>query len=77
MELWTSGISLPRYAAKTDVRGEAVVNDLPAGPAQLSVWHPYLRGGRDLVRGISTPAGGTTLTITVDLKPAPMPHGGY
>ncbi|HKR89474.1 MAG TPA: methylamine utilization protein [Phenylobacterium sp.] len=65
------------YAAKTDARGEVVVHDLPAGPAQLSVWHPYLRGGRDLVRPITIPAGGGALTVTVDLRPAPMPHGAY
>jgi plastocyanin len=66
------------YAAKTDADGEALIRNLPAGAATLSVWHPYLRGGRDLVREITTPAGGTTMTITIDLKPAPMPHGhGY
>ncbi len=65
------------YAAKTDVRGVALIHGLPAGPAQLAVWHPYLRGGRDLVREITTPAAGATFTITVDLKPAPMPHGDY
>lgn len=65
------------YAAKTDARGEAVIHGLPAGPAQLAVWHPYLRGGRDLVRQIATHAGGDALTVTVDLKPAPMPQGDY
>jgi plastocyanin len=65
------------YAGKTDAAGEALIKDLPAGPATLAVWHPYLRGGHDLVREIATPSGGATMTITVDLKPAPMPHGGY
>lgn len=65
------------YAAKTDAHGEAAVHDLPTGSAQLAVWHPYLRGGQDLVRTISTPAGASTMTVTVDLKPAPMQHGGY
>lgn len=65
------------YAAKTDARGEAVLHNLPAGAAQLVLWHPYLRGGRDLLRPIATPAGGVTMTVTVDLRPAPMPHGGY
>ena len=50
---------------------------MPAGPATLAVWHPYLRGGHDLLREIATPAGGAVMTVTVDLKPAPMPHGGY
>jgi plastocyanin len=65
------------YAAKTDSAGEALIHNLPAGPATLSVWHPYLRGGKDLVREIDTPPGGATMSITVDLKPAPMLHGGY
>jgi plastocyanin len=65
------------YAAKTDARGEALIHDVPAGAAQVAVWHPYLRGGRDLVRDIGAPAGGSTLTVTVDLRPAPAPHGGY
>ena len=65
------------YAAKTDATGVAVLHALPAGAASLAVWHPYLRGGHDLVREIAVPAGGATLTVTVDLKPAPMPHGGY
>jgi plastocyanin len=63
------------YAAKTDASGEAVIHNLPAGAATLAVWHPYLRGGRDLTREIATPAGGAAMTITVELKAAPMPHG--
>lgn len=65
------------YAAKTDAHGEALIRGLPPGPAQLAVWHPYMRGARDLEREIATPAGGGALTINLDLKPAPMPHGGY
>jgi plastocyanin len=65
------------YAGKTDASGVATIRNLPAGAATLAVWHPYLRGGRDLTRDIDTPAGGATLTVVVDLKPAPMAHGGY
>jgi hypothetical protein len=67
------------YAAKTDAHGAAVIHDLPAGPAELAVWHPYLRGGRDLTRAIAAPAGAGVLAVTVavELKPAPMPHGDY
>jgi plastocyanin len=65
------------FAGKTDASGEALIRNLPAGAASLAVWHPYLRGGKDLVREITTTPGGATLSITVDLKPAPMPHGGY
>jgi len=65
------------YAGKTDAAGVATIRNLPPGAGSLSVWHPYLRGGRDLVRDIDVPSGGATLTITLDLKPAPMAHGGY
>jgi hypothetical protein len=65
------------YAAKTNAHGEALVHGVPPGPGQLSVWHPYLRGGRDLVREVTIQAGGSAVTVTVDLKPAPMPHGDY
>lgn len=65
------------YAAKTGPSGEAVIKDLPTGAATLAVWHPYLRGGHDLVREIALPDGGAALTVNVELKPAPMSHGGY
>jgi plastocyanin len=65
------------FAAKTDAHGEALIRGAPAGPGQLSVWHPYLRGGRDAVRAVTTPAAGSAVTVTVDVRPAPMPHGGY
>ncbi|HEY2753197.1 methylamine utilization protein [Phenylobacterium sp.] len=65
------------YAAKTDVHGEALIHGVPAGPAKLAVWHPYLRDGHDLVRDVTASAGGSTFTVTVDLKPAPMRHGNY
>jgi hypothetical protein len=65
------------WADKTDARGQAVIHGLPAGKAQLAVWRPYLRGGRDIVRDITMPAAGTTISVTVDLKSAPMAHGAY
>jgi hypothetical protein len=65
------------YAAKTDVHGEALIHGVPAGPAKLAVWHPYLRDGRDLVRDVTASASGSTVTVNVDLKPAPMRHGNY
>jgi plastocyanin len=65
------------YAAKTDASGEVLIHNLPAGQATLAVWHPYLRGGHDLTREITTPAGGAAMTVTVELKAAPAPHGGY
>ena len=65
------------YAAKSDALGAALIQGLPAGPARLAVWHPYLRGGRDIVREITAGAGGISITVKLDLKPAPAPHGDY
>jgi plastocyanin len=65
------------YAAKTDAAGEAVIRGLAAGPAELSVWHPYLRGGRDLTREVGVTAAGATVSVPVELKSPPMMHGGY
>jgi plastocyanin len=65
------------FAAKTDARGEALIHGLPVGSGQLAVWHPYLRGGHDLVRDIATPAAGAVLTVTVELKQPPLPHWDY
>jgi plastocyanin len=65
------------YAVKTDARGAAVVHGLPEGAARLAVWHPYIRGGRDLERNLVVGPGGASLTVTVDVRAAPMPHGDY
>jgi hypothetical protein len=65
------------YAGKTNAQGEVDLADVPPGPGELSVWHPYLRGGHDLVRPVIAPAGSAALTITVQLKPAALPHGSY
>jgi plastocyanin len=65
------------YAAKTDARGEAVIRGVPAGATHVSVWHPYLRGGRDVDRELALQPAGGAITIPIELKPAPMPHGAY
>jgi plastocyanin len=67
------------FAAKTSARGEAVVRDLPAGPATVTIWHPYLkvRGG-ELIRQITVPASGTmSLSMPADLRAPPLHRGGY
>ena len=67
------------FAAKTSARGEALVHDLPAGPASVTIWHPYLkvRGG-ELTRQITAPASGTvSLSFPADLRVPPLRRGGY
>ena len=67
------------YAVKTNAQGEATVTGLPAGPAQVTLWHPYLKAPRgEMVRAVVILAtGATRLSQAMDLRPAPMKHGGY
>lgn len=66
------------HAAKSGARGDAVLRNLPPGPATLIVWHPYARGGRDVVSEILVPAVGTlNVRVAADLRAAPMRRGGY
>ena len=47
------------YAEVTDASGRVVIRDLPAGPAQVRVWQPYLRApGAELRATASVPAAG-------------------
>jgi plastocyanin len=67
------------FAAKTDAKGEAVVRDVPAGPATLTVWQPFMKAkGGEMSREISAPASGPLrLSLTADLRSAPLRRGGY
>lgn len=67
------------YAIKTNAQGEATISGLPGGPAKVILWHPYLKAPRgEMVRAITIPAsGGVRLAQAMDLRPAPMKHGGY
>ena len=62
------------YAAKTLPTGAAVIRDLPAGPATVTVWHPDSRAANgESVRKVVVPANGTaSLALQMDLRPAPM-----
>jgi plastocyanin len=65
------------FAAKSGVRGETLIRDVPAGPATITVWHPYLRGP-EAVRQIVVPATGpVSLKIAASVGPPPMRHGDY
>lgn len=66
------------WAVKTDARGIATLKDVPASARSLIVWHPWVKGGRDLTRMITPPAaGGLSLGVTLSLKAPPMPHDAY
>lgn len=67
------------FAAKTNAAGEAVITGLPAGPITFSVWHPYLKAARNEVAhtAVVPAAGASRQILTVDLRAAPMKHGGY
>jgi plastocyanin len=67
------------FAAKSSARGEAVIRDLPPGPATVTVWHPFLKSrGGELVREVTIPASGALrLAVPADLRAPPLRHGGY
>lgn len=62
------------WAAKTGADGEVVILDAPTGAVTVAVWHPYLKGGRDLTRQLASASG--AVKITADLRaPAARRHG--
>jgi hypothetical protein len=63
------------YAAKTDASGRATLRDLPAGGAQVTVWHPYLKAARNEATVRS--AAGQTLTVTTALRAPPVRRSAY
>ncbi len=67
------------FAGKTGADGEVTISGLPAGPATVTIWHPYLKAPRgEVTRPIVSPASGPVLlALTIDLRPAPMKHGAY
>lgn len=67
------------FAAKSAATGEAVVRGLPAGPATVVVWHPYLKAPRnETVLNVVIPAtGAARQSVTADLRAPPKRHGGY
>lgn len=65
------------YAAKTDAHGAAVIPDAPSGPASVRVWHPYIKGGRDLSRETNVPDRSVTMKIAAEVHAPPMRKGMY
>jgi hypothetical protein len=67
------------WAAKSGASGEASLAGLPAGPAVLHIWHPYLKTpGNEIVRQVVAPASGALReSATLELRTPPMAHMSY
>ena len=67
------------YAIKSGARGEAVIRDIPAGPATLIIWHPYQKTkAGEVSRAINIPASGTLeLSMALDVRNPPLARGAY
>jgi plastocyanin len=63
------------WAAKTGANGEAVIEDAPSGAVSVAVWHPYLKGGRDLTRPMASASG--ALKVTAELRAPAARRSGY
>ncbi len=58
------------WAAKTDVSGEAVLQGVPAGRAQLTLWHPEMKAPRNQqILAVVVPAAGAHQAVTVVMGP--------
>lgn len=58
------------FAMKSGIDGAATVQDVPAGAAQLSVWHPNLKARGPMSRPLAVTAAAQRTTITLDLRPS-------
>lgn len=66
------------FAGKSNAAGEVTLTGLPEGAVTLTVWHPYLKAPRgELSRSLTLRPGVAREAVTVDLRAAPMKHGGY
>jgi plastocyanin len=67
------------FAAKSGAGGQAVVRDLPPGPATVTVWHPYLKTpGGEISRQVIIPAAGAArLALAGELRSPRLRRGGY
>lgn len=66
------------FAAKTNAQGLAVIHGLPAsGAARMKVWHPYGKAKDGTVEQTVTLSAAQTLSVPIEVRPAPMSHGAY
>ena len=59
------------YAAKTGANGIAVLKGLPTGPAELSVWHPYMKAPKNEVQRDVSPSGDMTEVVSAEFRAQP------
>ena len=66
------------YAARTDSAGQVTLH-LPAGPATLRIWHPYLKAaGNEVARSIVVAREGLqSETAALDLRTPPARRSDY
>lgn len=67
------------FAVKTDAQGRAVLRGLPAGPAPVRIWHPYMKAsGNEIARTLTVGASGEAReTVQIDLRGAADRRGSY
>lgn len=65
------------WAAKTDARGAVIIHDVPQGAATVQVWHPYIKGGREVTRQAAIPGGAMAMKVAADVHAPPMRGGMY
>ncbi len=61
------------FAAKTDAGGRVVFHGVPAGPAEVRAWHPYMRapGSAETTRVAVAADGATRIGVTAELRSTP------
>jgi plastocyanin len=63
------------WTARTNGQGIVQFNTAPNAPAQLNVWHPYLRApGNSLVRRIAAGQRDTSFVLNLRAPPMAMSH---
>ena len=68
MVAWIRAVDTP-WAAKTDAAGVAVLRAVPAGTANVKVWHPRLAGrGNEIAQALALTAAPASRTMTGDFN---------
>jgi plastocyanin len=62
------------YAVKTDAKGEAHISGVPAGPATIAVWHPYLKTPQNRIEWKAVIGGVVPPPPALDVRRPPEKH---